>query len=124
MKMCKHALSNLELYLFIFFSSAIIGFIWEILYTYLLEQVWYKRGFFYGPWLPIYGSGAIVIYFFLHKKNKQPVFCFFSSGILCSLIELCTGWFQHTVYGLRYWDYSDRFMNLGGYICLLSFPFV
>ena len=117
----KPAFSKTETYLFLFFSAAVIGFIWEVLYTFWMYGDFYKRGFFYGPWLPLYGSGAVSIFCFLHKKKKQPIFCFFFSGIISSAIELFTGLLQHKLWGLRYWDYSGRFLNLSGYICLLSF---
>lgn len=119
MKMKKN-LVTLNNYLLLFYTAAIAGFVWEVLLYWVQEQAFYKRGFFYGPWLPVYGCGAVMIYFFLHKKKSHPVRCFFYSGLIGAGVEFLTGWFLFTFFHLRYWDYTGQFLNVGGYICLYS----
>ncbi len=119
MKTVKN-LNTLNNYLFLFYVAAFIGFLWEVLLYFIQEHAFYKRGFFHGPWLPIYGCGAVIIYFFLHKKKSHPVRCFFYSGIIGGAVELGIGWFLFTFFHARYWNYTGQFLNLGGFICLYS----
>lgn len=111
---------TLNNYFLLFYVAAFIGFLWEVLLYFIQEQSFYKRGFFHGPWLPIYGCGAVTIYFFLHKKKSHPVRCFLYSGLIGGAVELLTGWFLFTFFHARYWNYAGQLLNLGGYICLYS----
>lgn len=87
---------------------------------FILHGHFFNRGFFYGPWLPVYGTGAVFIFLFLHKKRNRPVFCFCSSALIGAVTELFTGWLLHTVFHTRYWDYTNQLLNVNGYICLYS----
>ncbi len=71
-----------------------------------------------GPWLPIYGSGGIMILVFLRRLAKRPALLFLCIMTLCSTLEYMTSWIMEQVTGLHYWDYSSFFMNLNGRICL------
>lgn len=113
-------LITLNNYFLLFYAAAFTGFLWEVLLYFIQEQSFYKRGFFHGPWLPIYGVGAVIIYFFLHNQKSHPIRCFFYSGLIGAGVELGIGWFLFTFFHARYWDYTGQFLNVGGYICLYS----
>lgn len=106
--------------LFLFFTAAAAGFLWEVLLSFFEKKQFVNRGFFYGPWLPVYGAGAVLLYLFLHKKKNRPLFCFFTAGLIGACVELFTGWLLNACFGLRYWDYRGQLFNIGGYICLYS----
>ena len=103
---------------------------WEVLIFLVKEGTFRNRGFLYGPWLPVYGIGAVLFSVILsprellpdssgkYKKN-HPVTVFFLSTLLGSGLELVIGWFLDFLWNLRYWDYSGYFLNFRGYICLL-----
>ena len=116
----RNTAAKINNYLFLFFTASFAGFLWEILLFFITDKGFCNRGFFYGPWLPVYGSGAVLIYFFLHRKGQYPVRCFCYSALIGAVVELFTGWLLNTLFGLRYWDYSEEFLNLGGYVCLYS----
>lgn len=40
--------------------------------------------------------------------------------IAASLLEYVTGFLMETIFHVRYWDYSERPLNVNGYICALS----
>ncbi|MFR5797161.1 MAG: putative ABC transporter permease, partial [Christensenellales bacterium] len=40
--------------------------------------------------------------------------------IAASLLEYVTGFLMEAIFHVRYWDYSERPLNLNGYICALS----
>ncbi|MDE6419986.1 MAG: putative ABC transporter permease, partial [Lachnospiraceae bacterium] len=41
--------------LLLFFTVSVSGYLWEILLYFFLDGSFINRGFFHGPWLPIYG---------------------------------------------------------------------
>ena len=45
-----------------------------------------------GPWLPIYGSGGIMILVFLRRLAKRPALLFLCIMTLCSTLEYMTSW--------------------------------
>ena len=81
----------------------------------------FNRGFFYGPWLPVYGIGAVLLYLILSPLRKKPLAVFFLSGVLGSLTELIIGLTLDTYWDMRYWDYSGQLLSVGSYVCLYSF---
>ncbi|MCM1273107.1 MAG: putative ABC transporter permease [Clostridium sp.] len=116
---------------FFFFLASIGGFLWEVLIFLFKDGSFCNRGFLYGPWLPIYGTGAVLFYLLLGNplqrishstadKKQHPVTIFFSTMLIGTLLELGIGYFLDVVWGLRYWDYSGYFFNFRGYICLAS----
>lgn len=107
-------------YLFLFFAASVIGYIWEIFLCSLQDGVLYNRGFFYGPWLPVYGVGAVLLFFSLRFLSAHPVYVFILSLLLGGGIELAAGILLDLCFGLRYWDYRGSFLNVNGYICFAS----
>lgn len=117
--------------IFFFFTGSVCGYVWEVLIFLVKEGTFRNRGFLYGPWLPVYGIGAVLFSVVLsprellpdssgkYKKN-HPVTVFFLSALLGSGLELVIGWFLDFFWNLRYWDYSGYFLDFRGYICLVS----
>lgn len=102
----------------IFFTAAIIGWLFEVTLHIIEQGEFVKRGVLQGPWLPIYGYGCILILTVLYKFRKKPVKEFFLIIILCGIVEYCTGvYLEHTFNGTRWWDYSGYFLNIHGRVC-------
>lgn len=110
----------ISLLLFYFFTASLCGFLWEVLIFLVREGHFRNRGFLYGPWLPVYGSGAVLLYLLLDKIKRQPVKAFLYSLLIGTSLELLIGWVLDYFWELRYWDYSTSFLNFRGYICLIS----
>lgn len=111
---------KIDFYVLLFFLLAFIGWLWEVGIYLVTEQTFVNRGMYYGPYLPIYGVGGILLWFLLHRLYQRPVLTFLASAGVCSLLEYGTSFFMEWKWGLRWWDYSGYFMNLNGRICLLS----
>lgn len=107
-------------YIFYFFCGSIGGWLWEVLLYYIMEGNFRNRGFFYGPWLPVYGCGAVFFYALLHRFEKRRIFVFVVSLVTGSCLELLAGWLLDHFWEKRYWDYSGLPLNLHGYVCLFS----
>ncbi|MDD6757230.1 MAG: DUF975 family protein [bacterium] len=102
----------------IFFTAAIIGWLFEVTLHIIEQGEFVKRGVLQGPWLPIYGYGCILILTVLYKFRKKPLKEFFLIIILCGIVEYCTGvYLEHTFNGTRWWDYSGYFLNIHGRVC-------
>ena len=107
-------------YLFMFFTFAIIGWVWEGIYDFLYYGVIANHGVLLGPWLPIYGFGGVFMYILLKNFKKHPTVVFMGSFVFCTIIEFCTGTYLEITKGRSWWDYSNIPFNIEGKICLLS----
>lgn len=118
--------------IFIFFIVyCIIGWIFEELVFLVEDHILYNRGFLFGPWLPIYGFGGIIITaLFFKTKNKpvkigkiniRPLIMYFEACIIATAVELIATYIIDFIGGnfKTLWDYSQNFMNFQGRIALI-----
>lgn len=118
--------------IFIFFIVyCIIGWIFEELVFLVEDHILYNRGFLFGPWLPIYGFGGIIITaLFFRAKNKpvkvgkiniRPLIIYFEACIIATIVELISTYIIDFTGGnfKTLWDYSQNFMNFQGRIALI-----
>ena len=111
---CRYGVTGIVLLFFIF---SIIGWCWEVSLHLVQSGEFVNRGVFHGPWLPIYGSGGVLVLLLLKKLRDRPVATFFMTILICGIIEYATSWYLERLYGVRWWDYSGYFLNLNGRIC-------
>lgn len=104
--------------LLLFFVYSFLGWCVEVAFVAVTVGKVVNRGFLNGPVCPIYGCGMLGVLMAL-LPIKQNVFLLFLGGMLiCSLVELFGGWVLDKIFHMRWWDYSDKPFNVGGYICL------
>lgn len=103
-----------------FFIYCFVGWVCEEIYCALLDKKFTNRGFLRGPYLPIYGSGAIAIIYFIYPYFPNPIAFFMLSSIVCSIIEYIGSLILEKTFHIRLWDYSKNFANIHGRICLLN----
>lgn len=102
----------------LFFIFSFIGWAWEVSLHLIKDGVFVNRGVLHGPWLPIYGSGGVLILLILNQFRKMPVLEFCLILILCGFVEYFTSVYLEIINnGTRWWDYSGYFLNLHGRIC-------
>lgn len=108
---------NVMLFEFIVFSVA--GWFLEVIYRSLTNRRFVNPGFLTGPYLPIYGTGALIITTIAYATVHMPVAYKFAIYFLTlSLLEYITGAVLYTITGTRYWDYTDEPLNIQGHVCL------
>lgn len=112
--MTAESLINLIL---LFFAYAFLGWCIEVTLKYFQFHRFINRGFLTGPWLPIYGSGAALIT--IAVKGLSPLessvgTTFMVSFILCGVVEYMTSFVLEKRFHARWWDYSQKPMNLHG----------
>lgn len=114
-------------YLFlIFLTGCLVGWIYEEIFYWITEGLLRNRGVLYGPWLPIYGIGALGIYAMKPMKN-HPVLLFSLCAAVTGIVEYIIGFVGIHLFGLRLWDYRGLFWNIDGIICfrsVVSFAFM
>ena len=110
------ALTNLVL---LFFAYSFLGWCIEVTLKYIQYHRFINRGFFTGPICPIYGSGAALITLavsFLSPVESAYGTTFALSFVLCGAVEYFTSYFMEKRFHARWWDYSQKPMNLHGRI--------
>lgn len=106
-----------------FFTFSFVGWAWECLICLVRDGIFVNRGVLFGPWLPIYGSGCLIVLLLLFIKPlkpylKNPMFTFTLVSVICAIIEYGTGWYLEVFKHAKWWDYSGYFLNINGRICL------
>lgn len=115
----KKTLDKILYYFIIFLVGAITGYIYEVVFYYLTLGVLNNWGILYGPWLPIYGVGAVFLSL-LKKYKKNPLIVFLLGMIITGIVEYTIGYISVNIYHQRLWDYSNLPFNIDGLICLRS----
>ena len=115
-----HGLKLWTKYFLIFLICSVIGWIYEEIYFLLSDHTLTNRGFLYGPYLPIYGAGAVLITILLKRFKKNALVFFLLTMLVTGILEYAVGFVLLEVWDKRLWDYTGMFLNLGGFICLRS----
>lgn len=105
--------------LLIFFVGSFVGKVVETIIYLTTKHKLINTGSMFGPWIPIYGIGAVILYF-LHPLKNKPLYLFLSAALLSGVLEYFTGLFLDKVLHKPMWDYSGMFLNIQGYVCLLG----
>lgn len=101
----------------IFFFYSFLGWIIEVTLKYAQYHRFINRGFLIGPYCPIYGSGVALATFLndmLAPLESSFGTSFLISFVFCGLLEYLTSYFFEKKYHARWWDYSQKPMNLNG----------
>ena len=111
---------TLQKWILYFYVYCFLGWIFESCYVSFRKRQWVNRGFLHGPFLPIYGSGAVMMLFVSEPFKDNLILTYFAGVVGATLLELVTGAAMEALLKVRYWDYSNQKFNYKGYICLSS----
>ena len=102
----------------IFLSMSVFGWLWEVGMHLVSYGEFVNRGAMHGPWLPIYGTGAVLILTVLNRFRRNPALEFGTTIVLCGFLEYMTSLIMEIATGgTKWWDYSGYYLNLDGRIC-------
>lgn len=104
--------------LWFFIIYCVCGWIWESCYCSVKAGRWINRGFLMGPYIPIYGAGALLVYLTLYPFRDQMALVYLGGVIFPSALEFMTSWVMEKLFAARWWDYSHQKFNIQGRICL------
>lgn len=103
-----------------FYFYCIFGWCFESTYVSFKDRHPINRGFLKGPWLPLYGSGAILVLWLTLPFQKTPVLVYVVGALGATVLEYVTGEVMVRLFKVRYWDYSSQKFQYRGHICLSS----
>ncbi len=109
------SLYDLSLYFFVY---SFLGWCTEVAYAAVKEHRFVNRGFLNGPVCPIYGFGVSIVIALLTPYKENIIILYIFSVLLVTTLEGLTGWVMDIVFHNKWWDYSNRPLNIGGYVCL------
>lgn len=116
-------MNNVAQYFLYFIMYSVFGWIMEMIYCTITNYFRTKkfsihnRGFLYGPLCPIYGTAATVMILGLSNIKNVPLMVV-TGVILCDTIEYFTSYIMEKLFHTRWWDYSDKALNIHGRIDL------
>ncbi|MGE4344434.1 MAG: HD domain-containing protein [Geoalkalibacter sp.] len=105
--------------LFSFSLFSILGWMLEVTYRSVRDKRFVNPGLLKGPYLPLYGTGALMLMVAVsllegsHVLTKALAYLIITTGL-----ELGSGLVGNCFSQSRLWDYSDQRFNYKGHICL------
>lgn len=107
-------------WLFFFYFYCFCGWCFESAYVSLKAGKPVNRGFMRGPFLPLYGSGAIMMLVVSMPFQDNVLLTYLAGVVGATALEYVTGVTMEAFFKVRYWDYSNQRFNFQGHICLSS----
>ncbi len=107
-------------WLFFFYFYCFCGWCFESAYVSLKAGKPVNRGFMRGPFLPLYGSGAIMMLVVSMPFQDNVLLTYLAGVVGATALEYVTGVTMEALFKVRYWDYSNQRFNFQGHICLSS----
>ena len=105
-------------YYILYILYSFLGWILEVIVTFIKSKKIVNRGFLIGPYCPIYGKGALLIILLLNKYENDVIALFVMAVVVCSIIEYIASYLLEKLFNTRWWDYSNIKFNINGRVCL------
>lgn len=103
-----------------FIIYSFLGWIMESVLRSVIERKLINTGFLIGPFCPIYGIGACIMFLFLSGLKEKIILLFVVSLLAMSIWEYIVGVLLEKIFKTKYWDYSDHKFNIQGRVCLTN----
>ena len=103
-----------------FLIYSMLGWLVESIYMSVCNRKLTNRGFMLGPMCPIYGVGALTVYFLLRPVCHNIFLLYFSGALVATSLEYVTAKIMLRIFGEVWWDYSQKPFNYKGILCLES----
>lgn len=103
-----------------FYFYCFFGWCFESILVSIREKRFVNRGFMRGPFLPLYGFGAIMMLVVSSPFQHNLFLTFIAGCIGATCLEYITGVLMETLFKVSYWDYSELKFNFQGKVCLYA----
>ena len=111
---------SVEEWLLLFYIYCFLGWCFESTYVSLRTGHLVNRGFMKAPFLPVYGSGALLLLVVSKIFEGNILLTYVVGLIAATLLELFTGMIMEMIFQIKYWNYSNQRFNFKGHVCLTS----
>lgn len=102
----------------LFFIFSLLGWMMEVTLKYFQYHRFINRGFLIGPYCPIYGAGVVLVTVLVGGligiRGGTPAEVFMAGFFICGGLEYFISWYMEKAFHARWWDYSQKPMNLNG----------
>lgn len=106
-------------FVLLIFIFSVIGWLMEVTLKFIQYHRFINRGFMIGPYCPIYGFGVagvtILVGGFIGRHGTDTE-TFMAGFVICGFLEYMTSYYMEKMFHARWWDYSNKPMNLHGRI--------
>ena len=103
--------------IFSFFLMSIISWLLEMGYSLVIRGKFVLPGAWYGPYCPIYGLTFLLLLAVFRRKDNI-FFNIIKIAITVTVMEYIISFISGEIFNNVIWDYSNKFMNLNGRVCL------
>lgn len=103
-----------------FWVYSILGWFVESIYMSVCFKKITNRGIIRGPICPIYGFGALFVYFMLKPLEGHYVLLYVIGAVMATAVEFMAAKLMIRYTGCVWWDYSEKPFNYKGILCLES----
>ena len=118
----NYEILGLDIYslLFIMMVYSFMGWFYEsTVYSIVEQRKLMNRGYFLGPYCPIYSVVSIASLYLLQGIDSSLKIVIIGC-MTCSVIEYITSYVLEKLFDARYWDYSEYPLNINGRVSLIS----
>lgn len=96
-----------------FLTYSMMGWLVESIYMSFCNHKITNRGFAKGPFCPIYGFGALTVFFVLRPYSDNSILLFFLGSFLATTLEFLTALVMKHIFGEIWWDYHGSHLTTG-----------
>ncbi len=112
-------LEKLAIWFLLFMIYSFGGWVMEVCISLITHKKFINRGFLVGPICPIYGTGAVIVSLVLNQTESiLAIFCVSLVG--SAVLEYIASFVMEKLFRVRWWDYSEKPININGRICMSS----
>jgi len=110
-------------WLFLFFLFSVMGWVLETTIESLYYRRFINRGFLFGPYIPIYGVGGIMLANIGQPFKWNPFLAYIVGALACTVLEYMIGGILERIFKKQFWDYSMMNFTYKNRISLVSSMF-
>ena len=105
-----------KIFLFFVFGSLFGSYFEEIQWFIKNDCLTSRHDLLIGPFSTLYGFGMVLFLIILGpKNNRRSIFkTFLYTSLLGGVFEFIAGVLAETICHIKFWDYSNLFLNIGG----------
>lgn len=102
-----------------FYIFSFFGWIYESTFVSIRDHKLINRGVLNGPILPLYGTGATIVYMLLRPFEAHPSLLYILGMAVATTAEYIVALLLEKLTHAKWWDYSNEPYNFQGRVALI-----